>query len=311
MKRIIALILAVLLFIASFAGCDTAPASDSFNIVCTVYPVYDWLNRICGDTVKIKMLGANGTDIHNYQPTAADIAAIASADLTVVIGGLSDEWVGETARQNGKGDEFSLLESVKSDLLLAGGEHNHEGEHPDREYDEHVWLSPKMAAAICTDLCKKVVALDPKNAEKYNSNLDEYLTELSLLDGEYKLTLGGSADKTVVIADRYPFRYLMNDYGLDCHAAYDGCSAETSADFSIVTRLAKVVIEHSLTSVMIIDGSSDELAKSVITASGRTECEILTLDSMQSTTAAKLHSTEGYIGIMKANLAVIKSALER
>ncbi len=309
MKRFTAMILAALMLIAALGGCTAAPSTDELNIVCTVYPVYDWLRSICGDSVNIKMLGANGNDIHSYQPTAADITAIATADLTVTVGGVSDSWVRDAAR-NGKGDIFALTEAVKSDLLLAGGEHNHSGEHAAHEYDEHVWLSPAMAAKICDALCKKLVSLDPSNAEKYNANFDAYKAELDALCREYDDSLGAIADKVTVFADRYPFRYLMHDYSVECHAAYDGCEAETSADFETVTRLAAAVKEHSLGALLIIDGSSDALARSIISASG-IDCKILTLDSMQATSVAELSSGDSYIEIMKANLAVILAALER
>ncbi len=312
MKRLTAFMLSLLLVVAIFSGCTAASTADGrLSIVCTVYPVYDWLRNICGDSADITLLGANGSDIHSYQPTAADIAAIANADMTVVIGGLSDNWVSDAIRQSSSGDKFSLLEAVKPERLLAGGEHDHEGEHAEQEYDEHVWLSPILAQKICGDLCKKIVSLDPKNAEKYNANCEKYLLELSALDKEYASTLSNAENKALVFADRYPFRYLAHAYGLSCHAAYDGCSAETSADFSTVKRLAGVIDQYGLSSVIIIDGSSDSLARSVIDASENKSCDVLSVDSMQSTTAAELSSGEDYIAVMRKNLVVIKTALER
>ncbi len=311
MKKVIALIIVVMLMLSSFVGCDTASTNGKLNIVCTVYPVYDWLNRICGDDVNITMLGTNGTDIHSYQPTAADIATVANADMTVVIGGLSDNWVSDAARRNGKDTIVSLLDTVKDDLLIVSDEHIHEGEHSMNEYDEHVWMSPKMAICICNSLTDKLSELDSDNEGIYKSNLDRYVDELLLLDDEYTQAVSRISNRTVVFADRYPFRYLMHDYSIECHAAYDGCVAETDADFETVTRLATAMNEHEINSVFIIEGSSDAFAQSVIAASGRTGCDICALDSMQSTTANELTSDKGYIEIMRNNLAVIMAALER
>ena len=314
MKRILALTVSVIIFAAVFVGCsnDGVGQSDNINIVCTVYPVYDWLNQIIGEVngVSVTMLGANGTDIHSYQPTAADIAAITKADLTVVIGGVSDSWVSDNVRQSGRGAVLSLLETVEPDLLHAD-EHDGDCEHNIAEYDEHVWLSPNMAMNICKALGAKLSGLDSENAAAYKANLDKYLARLAALDEEYAAEIAKSDKKAVVIADRYPFRYLMHDYSIDCTAAYDGCEAESEADFETVARLAAALDEHELNAVLIIDGSSDKLAQSVITASNRKDCRIFTLDSMQSTTAEELNSAEGYIEIMTANLAAIKSALER
>ncbi len=310
MKRILSLTVAAALLVSALCGCVAAQGGDGLSIVCTVYPVYDWLKQICADNASITLIGANGSDVHSYQPTAADIASIAAADLTVVIGAESDAWVSEAADKNSKGEKIELTEAVKEDLLLLGEHHDHTGEHSANEYDEHVWLSPRLAQKICRRLTEKIIALDSNSSELYKSNSDAYLQRLAELDGEFSSAVADAENKTLVFADRYPFRYLMEDYGLSCHSAYDGCSAEASADFSTVTRLSAVITENRLSKVVIIDGSTDALAKSIISASG-CSCDILTLDSMQSTAPEELELTDGYISIMRSNIAVIKTALER
>ncbi len=314
MRRLLAVILAAMLVIACFAGCASQTAENQrLNIVCTVYPVYDWLKSICGDSANITLLGANGSDIHSYQPTAADIAAIAKADMTVVIGGLSDDWVTEAAEKNGKkgAEIISLLDLTDAVYLMPGGEHEHEGEHPEHEYDEHVWLSVRNAASFCKKLTDRLCEIDSANSESYSSNCEDYVAELDKLDAEYAEVLPLDEKPIILVADRFPFLYLAKDYGLGYHVAYDGCSAETSADFSTVTRLAEDINNYGFNSIFIIDGSTDSLAKSVIAASNNPSCKILTLDSMQSTTANELKIENGFIKIMRQNLELIKIALER
>lgn len=319
MKRILSIILVALLALVTVAGCDASPRDNGTEIVCTVYPVYDWLTQICGENsgITVTMLGANGADIHSYQPTAADISAVANADMTVTVGGLSDEWVSETSRKNGKHSavNVSLIDLAGDELMLTQSESGHthaDHSHSAREYDEHVWLSPKLAAKICTALCEAVSDLDPENSATYISNCERYVSgDLAALDSEYRSAIASAQNRVLVFADRYPFRYLARDYGLDCYAAYDGCSAETNADFDTVTSLARAVDEHELSSIVIIDGSDDTLARSVMRASSRGDCGIYALDSMQSITADDLAASGGYVRIMRANLAIIMEALER
>lgn len=324
MRKILSVLLAAALAAASLAGCGKAPADSSgISVVCTVYPVYDWLGRICGENsdIKLTLIGGNGADMHSYQPTAADISAIAGADLTVYVGGSSDEWVSDAAEKSGKQGAYkvSLFDVLAADLveeeltegMESADEHDHDGDDGDgHEYDEHVWLSPKKAITVCSALSDAVAKIDPANAEEYHKNCDRYIeAQLRPLDEDYSQAISSAARDTLVFADRYPFRYLAEDYGLNCFAAFPGCSAETDASFDTVIFLAKKLDELSLDSIIIIDGSDEKLAKTVISNSTRTDCRILTLNSMQAVTAQQISSANGYAGIMRENLEVLKQAL--
>jgi zinc transport system substrate-binding protein len=263
----------------------------------------------------------NGVDLHSYQPTADDILTIAGCDLFVYVGGESDEWVDDVLAQatNKNMKVINLLDvlgdSAREEELVEGmeSEEEHDGEHEDEEeeegpeYDEHVWLSLRNTEVFCREIADALGDIDPDNSDAYHANAESYVKELEDLDGQYTEAVKDAKVKTLVFGDRFPFRYLVDDYGLDYYAAFAGCSAESEASFETITFLAKKVDELKLNYVMTIEGTDHSIAETIIKNTETKDQQILTLDSMQSTTSA---SEDHYSDIMKSNLEVLKQALQ-
>lgn len=328
MKRIKTLILCVLLCttLLTFAGCSngTDSTGGKINIVCTTYPQYDWIQNIIGeeqDKFNVTLLIDGGVDLHSYQPSAKDMAKISSADMFVYVGGSSDAWVSdavrETANKNMKkvnmmellGDrakEEEVVEGMQSDEHDDTTTSKEESE--DIEYDEHIWLSIKNAKILTQKLADVIKELETDNKEQYQSNADAYIKQLSDLDREYESVIGSSRLKTVVFGDRFPFRYLVDDYNLDYYAAFVGCSAETEASFKTVTFLAGKVDEIGAKVILAIDGSDEKIANTIKDNTKDKNQEILIMDSMQSVNE-KESEDYTYINIMIKNLTVLKQAL--
>ena len=208
-----------------------------------------------------------------------------------------------------------LGDSVKEEEIKEGMEHDHEeGEdhdhdHEEPEYDEHVWLSLRFASVICKKIADTVAEIDSTNAESYKSNAESYISELNALDSEYSDVIGSASCRTLLFGGRFPFRYLTDDYGLDYYAAFVGCSAETEASFETIIFLSEKVDERNLKNVMIIESSDGKIAQTIIDNTESKDQQILTLDSMQSTTSKDVQSGSSYLSIMKSNLEVLKTAL--
>lgn len=260
MKKTTALVLALLMMMSSLVGCgkknDTANAdkTDKLKVVTTIFPEYDWVKEILGEKAgdaEITMLLDKGGDLHSYQPTADDIDKIADCDLFIYVGGESDDWVKDALKNSTNKDMkvINLLDvlknSIKTEETKPGmqAEEEHEDdendEHEEKEYDEHVWLSLKNAKPLVEKISEDLQELDPENKEIYASNTKAYVKKLSDLDAKYRETADTAKRKTVLFGDRFPFRYLTDDYGLNYYAAFAGCSAETEASFKTVSFLAK------------------------------------------------------------------------
>ncbi|MGM9645040.1 MAG: metal ABC transporter substrate-binding protein [Eubacteriales bacterium] len=322
MKKIISLVLALFL-ICGAAICTASCSGDGFgdsdkiSVVTTIFPAYDWTREILGDNadnVSLTMLLDNSVDLHSYQPTADDMAKIAGCDMFIYVGGESDEWVEDalSAVGNKKMITVNMLDvlgdAVLEEEILDGMEHEYEDEEHEHEDDEHVWLSLKNAEKICTYIAKKLSALDPDNASVYTDNVEKYKANLSALDAKYQDAVDSAAYDTLIFADRFPFRYLTEDYGLSYYAAFSGCSAESEASVETIAFLAGKLSELGLPAVMIIDGSDGSIASTVIKTAGGNQ-DILTLNSLQSVTSADVKNGTSYLSVMESNLEVLKKAL--
>ena len=331
MKKIIIAVLCMLLTAGALAGCGEKNKSEKnadLSIVATIFPGYDWVREIMGDEAEnadITMLMDNGTDLHSYQPTADDISKISKCDLFIYAGGESDEWVKDALKhaENKDMKVINMMEmlgdSVKTEEVVEGmeSEHDHDhdedGDHHDSdqevEYDEHTWLSLKNAEMICEAIENDLSSLDPENKDIYKKNSEEYISKLSELDSKYQKTVDDAARKTVLFGDRFPFRYLTDDYGLDYYAAFVGCSAETEASFKTVKFLAEKVDELDLPCVMTIEGSDHKIAETIIRNTADKYQKVLTMDSMQAVTASDLKDGKTYLSVMEKNLEALKEAL--
>ena len=338
MKKLIPILLSLTLLASLLAGCggsrtaepaaEETTAQEPIHIVATIFPLYDWVRSLAGDRadkLDITLLQDSGVDLHSYQPTADDLIKVANCDLFLYVGGESDQWVEDALASASNPDRvvLNLMEvlgdAVKEEEIVEGmeaEEHEHEDgeeqeageEHKEGpEYDEHVWLSLQNAALLCQAISDALSELDPDGGDAYAANTASYLEALNNLDGEYAAAVANSPHKTLLFGDRFPFRYLTDDYGLTYYAAFVGCSAETEASFETVAFLSGKLEELDLPAVLKIDGSDGKLAQTILDNAPGSNAEILELDSLQSADTADEGRT--YLSAMEDNLYVLTEAL--
>lgn len=319
MKKIITVIIISVLFIAALAGCGAPSGGKArINITAAAFPEYDWLRNLTEgvEGVEITLLLDTGVDLHSYQPTAKDMVKVANSDMFVYVGGESEKWA-DNVKKTVKNDStvcISLLsvlgDKAKIEEAAEGmqkEEHEEDGE--EAEYDEHVWLSLKNAALFCKYIEEKLAEIDPLNRQKYKANLDSYTQKLNGLDSEYENAAAAAKTKTLLFADRFPFRYLVDDYGLSYYAAFSGCSAESEASFETILFLANKIDELGLHAIVKIETSDGKIAETVKNNTKTKDQKTVTLNSLQSVTLADAESGVTYISVMENNLAALKEAL--
>lgn len=322
-KKFLSILAATAIAAGSFCGCSdnqAAAKSDKLQIVTTIFPEYDWVNNILGNNpanAEVTMLLDNGTDLHSFQPTANDIIKISSCDLFIYVGGESDEWVEDVLAQASNKDMVvidlldELGDSIKEEEIVEGMQAEEEEEEGEEEieYDEHVWLSVRNAITLVNGISDAIQKIDPTNAETYKANTSAYVEKLGQLDADYKEAVDNAPIKTILFGDRFPFRYLVDDYGIEYYAAFVGCSAESEASFETITFLSKKTEELSLPVVLKIEGNDQRIAETIIENTSTKNQIILTMDSMQSVTSNDVANGTTYISIMEGNLEVLKKAL--
>lgn len=319
LKQILCLMLALCICVGLFAGCGRKKDDGRLTIVVTIFPVYDWVRNLLGDRageVELVLLEDSGADMHNFQPTIEDIYKISTCDLFVYIGGESDKWVADTLRaaENKNMVAVDLLAELgtaareEEEPDGPGSEHDHEHEEV-TEYDEHVWLSVKNAKLLCPVLAEKLAQVDAEHAETYRANCAAYAKQLDELDAAFEQAVSEAPGRTVLFADRYPFLYLIKDYGLTAYAAFSGCSAETEASFDMISFLVGKLDGLGLKHILVLEGSTCRIANTIISESAAKDAEILEMDSMQSVTPEQISAGTNYLAIMQKNLEVLKQAL--
>ena len=320
---------AALLAAGVLSGCGGTAVPDAsakkISVVATIFPEYDWIRNIVGenaDHVEIRQLLDKGVDMHSFQPTAEDMMTIASCDLFVYVGGESDNWTADALKNSVNPDQISvnLMETlgsrVKEEELVEGmqeEDHDHDHEHGPAEapeYDEHVWLSLKNAEVLTERLADALAEADPACTDSYRENAKQYAEKLAALDKEFAETVAAAPKKTVLFGDRFPFRYLTDDYGLDYYAAFAGCSAETEASFETIVFLTEKADELDLGAVLTIENSDQKIAKTIASGTKTKDQKVLVMDSMQSVTAADAAGGRDYLERMRGNLEVLKEALK-
>ena len=296
----------------------------------------------------VTLLLDNGVDMHSYQPAVKDIATAGSSDLFIYVGGESDTWVEDALKEAKNKDlkAINLMETldnfVKEEEVVEGMQeerkslgHSHEKSSKEKqeqtqkeshensqeingqkeaadeepEYDEHIWLSIRNAEIMVKNIEKAIEQLDSDNAKVYQNNAENYIKKLDTLDKQYANTIQNAKYKAILFGDRFPFRYMVDDYDLKYYAAFAGCSAETMAGFETVTFLAKKADELRLPVILTIENSDGRIAEAVKSNTTKKNQKILAMNSLQSVTKEQLADGITYLQVMQENLSVLSEAL--
>ena len=319
----------VLLFILTLcAACLSACGSPDkeaeknkgkLTILTTIFPEYDWVKNIAGENREacdVSMLLDQGVDMHSYQPSADDILRISNSDIFIYVGGESDAWVTD-ALNNVKDKKIRVInllevlgETAKEEETVEGMQTEEAEEQDGASRDEHVWLSLRNAAVFTGKISQVMMEADPEHSSLYEENASAYIEKLKELDKKYQDTVSEAGIRTLLFGDRFPFRYMTDDYGLEYYAAFPGCSSETEASFETITFLAEKTDELSLKAVLTIEGTDHRMAETIISNTKTKDQKILTLNSMQSVSGEDIEQGADYIRIMEDNLAVLREALQ-
>ncbi len=321
MKKHLIRLLAALSAAALLSGCGgtaSAPAAsaepkEELQVTATVFPAYDFARAVCGDLVEVTLLLPPGAESHSYEPTPQDILTVGDSDLFLYLGGESDAWV-ETLLDSIDGgvqkmkmmDCVELKEEAETEGMTAEEEHEH-GAGEVLEYDEHVWTSPVNAAAITTAIGERMAELDPDHAEAYQANAADYAGKILELDEKFNDFFETVTNKTMVFGDRFPLRYFADEYGLDCYAAFPGCSTQTEPSAATIAFLTLKVKEEGLGTVYYIEFSNHLVADSIAESAG---AQTALFHSCHNVSKADMDAGATYLTLMEGNLETLKATMK-
>ncbi|MCZ9840356.1 metal ABC transporter substrate-binding protein [Brachyspira hyodysenteriae] len=326
------LILFTLLFSIIFSSCKEVNKNnidnDKLKVVTTIFPIYDFSRNIAENNINLQMIIKPGIEIHSFNTTPSDIIDIQNSDVFIYIGGESEQWAEKIVSSmdtNGK-KIIRLIDYVKAldEEIIEGMEqdidHNHKEESNYEEhknhieeshrhegiYDEHIWTSPKNAQLMVTAICNALSEIDADNADIYKSNADKYNQELTALDEEIRNAVGSSKRKNIVFGDRFPFRYLAEEYGLEYRAPFTGCSSQVDASPKTIAYLINYIKDNKIPYLYYIELSNEKIANTLIEQTGASK---LKLHSGQNVSKEEFNSGITYLSIMRDNLESLKKGL--
>lgn len=318
MKKHILRLLAALSAAALLSGCggavaDSSASEDKLLVTATIFPAYDFARAVCGDLAEVKLLLPPGAESHSYEPTPKNILEVEDSDLFLYLGGDSDAWV-ETLLESIDGgvngmkmmDCVELKEEAHTEGMTAEKENDH-GAGKVLEYDEHVWTAPVNAAAITTAIGERMADLDPDHAADYRANAADYAGKLMELDKKFRDFFETVNNKTMVFGDRFPLRYFADEYGLDCYAAFPGCSTQTEPSAATIAFLTRKVEQEKLGTVYYIEFSNHLVADSIAEAAG---VQTALFHSCHNVSQADMDAGATYLSLMEGNLETLKATMK-
>lgn len=314
MKRIIAFLITSLMLLSGCGNKDNVSSTKDIketelNIVCTVFPSYDFAREIVGDKGEVTLLLPPNAESHSFSPTLSDIALIEECDLFIYVGGEIDPWAADVIENSNNTDRInlSLLDVIGVD------EHTHDDGHASititdftKVADEHVWTSISNSIKIVNSIADTLVKIDKTNEITYSLTKAEYVNKLTELKSEFQKTVDEAARDTLVFADRFPFYWFGKEFSLKSVAALDGCSSDTEPTLTQLKTVIDEVTENNIPVVLYIESSSGKIADKVVAETGAKK---QLFHSCHNVSKEELDKGESYFSLMQKNLVVLKEAL--
>ena len=312
MKRLLCALLAAVMML-SLCGCTASyEKSDKLQVVCTLFPYYDFARQIGGDNVDVTLLVAAGKETHSFEPTPLDVIRVSKADVFLYSGGESEQWVDGILSSAGKDIPVTAammdLVDLQSEEIVEGMQVNeHENEDSDEiEYDEHIWTSPVIAQSICWGICGALCKADWDHAEDYVARTDAYVAQLGELDAAFREVVENGQRNTLVFGDRFPLLYFCKTYGLSYRAAFHGCASDTEPSLATLKFLIDKVNDEQIPVVYTIELSSQKVAQAVAETTG---AKVVTFQSCQQVSRDDFNSGVTYLDLMWDNVDALKEGL--
>lgn len=328
MKKIGVVLVALLILAVGVTGCTkntaakNADSSGKISIVTTIFPVFDFARAIAGDQAELTMLVKPAAEVHSYDPSPADIIKIQDADVFIYIGGENDAWVSTILESIDISDKkiIRLMDAVKpvAEETVEGMEaeaeevtaENTEKEsapaEPEIEYDEHIWTSPKNAILMVDEIAAALAEVDTSNAAVYTNNAAAYTAQIQAVDDEIAGIVTASTNKLLVFGDRFPFRYFVDEFGLEYQAAFPGCSTDTEASAGTLAYLMNTIQERNIKYVYYLELSNQNIARAI---SEQTGAQQLQLHSAHNVTKDDFEAGVTYVSIMQQNAENLRKGL--
>ena len=201
-------------------------------------------------------------------------------------------------------------EELELGLLESENEHEHEEQEEDDslhiEYDEHIWTSPANAILFAGKIGEKLQEIDPKHADLYKARCQQLCKELKKLDQEFRDIVDKADQDAIIFADKFPFRYFAEEFGLRYYAAFSGCSSDTEPSAKTIAFLIDKVKKEKIGAVYYLELSSPRVAQIIEEETG---AKPILFHSCHNVTRKEFDSGITYLELMRRNEEALKVGL--
>lgn len=339
-KILCGLLAAVTLLSCGCAAPAPQETDGKLQVVCSLFPYYDFARTIGGEYVDAKLLVPAGRETHSFEPTPLDAITMSRADVLVYNGGHGEYWVEEMLGAAGQEIPHVLrmmdyVDAVEGEIVEGmeetahahphshfdpHDEQEHAGEDPHHdhsdsnddghaeeiEYDEHIWTSPVNCKKLARAICDALSAADPAHADAFEANLADYLVQLDELDAAFRQVVAEGSRDMVVFGDRFPMLYFCKTYGLHYRAAFHGCAGDTEPSLHTLKYLIDKVNSEQIPVVYTIELSSQKIANVIAESTG---AKVGMLHSCQTVSRQEFDAGETYLSLMWKNVDALKEGL--
>lgn len=307
---------------------------DKLNVVTTLFPYYDFTRQIAGDRVNLTLVVPAGMDSHSFEPTPADMRTIQGADILISNGGAMEHWLTEVLDATDTADMtvvtlMDYVDAVEEETVegMEDGDHDHDahdghdhshdeddrnyidddGHQVEIEYDEHIWTSPVNAMKLTGVIRDTLMQADPENAALYQANAQEYLKELEEIDAGFREVSEKRLRNLIVVGDKFPFRYLADEYRLDYRAAFSGCSTDTEPSARTIAYLIDKIREDEIPVIYYLELSSHRVSEIIAEETG---ARPMLLHSCHNVTRSQFDAGITYVELMRQNIENLRKGLD-
>ena len=315
MRRIVCAGLITVLLLALCACGAEVQSTEKIQVVCTLFPYYDFARAIGGENVEVTLLVAAGKEAHSFEPTPLDVIRLSKADVFLYNGGESEAWVQDILDAAGEniGVTAAMMplvdlaeEEYVEGMQVSGEAEEDEADEAEIEYDEHIWTSPRLSMEICRGICEALCQADPVHTAAYQQRLTAYLDELDALDLAFRQVVDGAARHMLIFGDRFPLLYFAKTYGLDYRAAFHGCASDTEPSLSTLKYLIDKVNAEQIPAIYTIELSNQKIAQAIAETTG---AAVLTFHSCQTVSREEFENGETYLSLMQRNVEALREGL--
>jgi len=279
------------------------------TVITTIFPVYDFVKQVGGDTVSVTLLVPPGVEVHTFEPRPADIVEINNADVFIFTGKYMEPWVENMFK--GMPRKHTAIVDISEGIELIDDKgrdelhgHGHFDGHSGK--DPHIWLDLGNAQRMVDGIADILIQKDPAHRDVYSKNARMYKAKLAGLDERFKAMFSTCKYKTIIYGGHFAFGYFARRYGLQYVSPYEGFSPNAEPGPRAIAEIINRLKQSGQKYIYYEELLDPKVARIV---AGETGARLMLLHAAHNISKSELRRGLSFFEIMEENLRKLKIGL--